>query len=135
MKEDINPPKVEGVAVAIVCKENELGEAEWSTYLLNLKDQELKGVLVRSNGYGERDKERVTTSELRHMFDTVEPHKAVLVEPLMPEMTTLTNQYWVSFWCEGVLYDKKFIFVRGSLEERNFVQLPLLDGPRGVIIR
>jgi hypothetical protein len=38
----------------------------------------------------------------------------------MPEVFGLSNEYWVSFWVEEVLYDKRFVFPAESLIEENF---------------
>lgn len=135
MKKDINPPKMENIAVAIAKEKDNLMNDVWNVYLFNLTDEKIEGVLVRSNGYGEIDGKKVKTSELRHMFEEVQPLDSVLVEPFMEEMRAVTNQFWVSCWMNGVLTDKKFIFVIGSIDERNMVPLPWMDDVMGVIIR
>ncbi len=135
MKEDINPPRMENVAVAVAKEKDNLMNDIWNVYLFNLNDTKIEGVIVRSNGYGEIDGEKVKTSELRHMFEEVQPLDSVLVEPFMEEMRAVTNQFWVSCWVDGVLTDKKYIFVVGSIDERNMVPLPWMGDVKGVIIR
>ncbi|MFT5183421.1 MAG: hypothetical protein ACI84C_000547 [Flavobacteriales bacterium] len=135
MKKDIDPPIMENVAVAVAKEKDNLMNDIWNVYLFNLNDVKIEGVIVRSNGYGELDGKKVKTSELRHMFEEVSPLDSVLVEPFMDEMRAVTNQFWVSCWIDGVLKDKKYIFVVGSIDERYMVPLPWMDDVKGVIIR
>jgi hypothetical protein len=134
MKKDINPPKVENVAIAIVPEEDENGEEQWFAYFLNLNESELEAVLVRSNGYGEKKGEKIKTSELRHFLNVVPPKSYMKIEPLLKEVFKLSNQYWVSYYLNHMMYDKKYVFVPESITERNFIELPLL-GKKGVMIR
>ena len=129
MKKDINPTKVEDIGIAIVKETNELNQEEWNAYFLNLKNEEIECVIVRSNGYSE-DK---TTTELRRLLNTIPAQSAVKFEPLQPEIFELTNQFWVSFVLDNELQDKKFVFVPGSVDEKNFVDIPIL-GVEGVLI-
>lgn len=46
----------------------------------------------------------------------------------------LSNQNWVRFYIDKVLYDKKYVFVPGSVEDANFITLPLI-GSKGVMIK
>ena len=52
MRKDIHPPKVEGVAMAVVREPDEDGEEAWYVYLINRTDRELDTVLISSRGYG-----------------------------------------------------------------------------------
>ncbi|WP_306641295.1 hypothetical protein [Sanyastnella coralliicola] len=134
MLKDIDNPKVEGVAFAIAEEVNELNEKSYVAYLINLKDEPLENVLVRSSGYGEHDGKQVKTTELRRFYDSIEPKSAQLIEPVLEEALTLTNQYWVSFYNDKVLYDRKYVFVAESVNESNFISLPLIDHS-GVLIK
>ena len=58
MIKDIDQPEVDGVSVAITEFTNEEGEKEWTAYLINLREETLEKVLIRSNGYGEKDGEK-----------------------------------------------------------------------------
>lgn len=132
MKKDIEYPKVTDVAIAVVKDETD-GEEGWSVYLLNLKDIEITGVLVSSKGYGKVDGEDVKTSVLRHFIDTVPAKSVAKVEPIMENVFHLNNEYWVSFYVGGLIHDKKFIFLPGTIDEAYFSNVPVLN-KRGVII-
>jgi hypothetical protein len=134
MMEDIEPPKVEGVAVAVVPEINKENEQEWGVYLINFQDKKLEGVLVSSEGYGEVDGEQKKTSMLRHFLDEVEPKSFKKIEAIIPDVFGMTNQYWVSYYADKVLHDKKYIFVPGSIDSINFSKIPVLDA-EGVMIK
>jgi hypothetical protein len=134
MMEDIEPPKVKGVAVAIVPEINEENEQEWSVYLINFQDKQIEGVLVSSEGYGQIKGEHKKTSLLRHFLDEIEPNTFKKIESIIPDVFAMTNQYWVSYYADKVLHDKKYIFVSGSIDSLNFSQIPLLN-TEGVMIK
>lgn len=134
MKKDIIPPTVEDIAVAIVTEENELGEKEWNVYLLNLKKEKIEGVLVTSKGYGSLDGEEVKTSTLRHFLDEVKAQSFVKIEPIVETVFGLNNEYWISFYINKVMYDKKYIFLAESITPTNLIMIPLIN-KRGVMIK
>ncbi len=134
MKKDIAPPPVEDVAVAVVTEENELGESIWNVYLLNLKKEKIEGVLVTSKGYGTFDGEEVKTSTLRHFLDVIPPHSFMKIEPIVETVFGLNNEYWVSFYINKVMYDKKYIFLAESITNTNLINIPLIN-KKGVMIK
>lgn len=133
MKKDIDFPVVKDVAVAIVKEKNEEDEMVWNVYLINLKDVKIEGVLVSSRGYGELNKERRATSELRHFLDEMPPKTFKKIEPIIEDVFGLNNEYWVSFYENRVIHDKKFIFLPETIREDNFITLPVIQ-KKGVII-
>lgn len=134
MKKDINPPLVTDIAVAIVKEQNEEQEEVWNVYLLNLKKELIEGVLVTSKGYGFYNGEEVKTSVLRHFLDTIPSKDFAKIEPIVENLFGLNNEYWVSFYLHGVMYDKKYIFLAESIKEENFIEIPLIK-KRGVMIK
>jgi hypothetical protein len=134
MIKDIPQLAVEDIAVAIVKEQNELAEDVWNVYMLNLKNQTIEGVLVTSQGYGDYEGEKRKTSTLRHFLDEIPAKSYVKVEPIMKELFALSNEYWVSFYLNKILYDKKYIFLAESICEENFINIPLLN-KRGVMIK
>jgi hypothetical protein len=133
MIKDIPELIVENVAIAIVREKNELDETVWNSYLINLKDQKIEGVLVTSTGYGELNQEKVKTSTLRHFLDEVEPHSFVKIEPIIEEVFGINNEYWLSFYINKIMYDKRYVFLAESITEANFTTIPLIN-KKGVMI-
>ena len=134
MRKDIIHPVVEDVALAVVKEESLLAQPEWTVYLINLKDVTIEGVLVSSKGYGNINGEDVKTSTLRHFLDIVPAKSYGKVEQIMDNLFGLNNEYWVSFYLNKLLYDKKYIFLPETIKEENFINIPLLN-KRGVMIK
>jgi hypothetical protein len=131
---DIERPKVEDIAIAAVPHINaETGVEEWYIYLLNLKPEGIRNVLISSRGYGKVENEDVKTSELRHHIAALPAHSYAKVEPIMPELFKLNNQFWVSFYANDVLFDKKYVFLPESIVAANMTEIPLL-GCTGVLL-
>lgn len=127
------PPKVEGVAMAVVRESDEEGAPAWYVYLINRRDETLENVLISSRGYGEIEGEERKTSEMRHHLEVLGPKSWARIERIVEEVFALSNQYWLSFYIGRELHDKKYIFLAGSIDEANFTNLPLM-GVRGVMI-
>ncbi|HXU26367.1 MAG TPA: hypothetical protein VN698_03985 [Bacteroidia bacterium] len=125
--------QVEDVAVAVV-PENIEDQNGWMVYLVNLKNNSLENVIVSSKGYGEINNQNLKTSTLRHFIEKVEPHAFSKIEPIMEDVFGLANEYWVSFYINKTIYDKKFVFLPESIQENNFVTIPFLN-KKGVMIK
>ena len=134
MKEDIERPKVINVGVAMVKERNEINEWEWNAYIFNLRDEVITNVLVSSRGYGKLNGEKKNTTVLRHFIENVDSLDFKKIEPVMPDVFELNNEYWVSFYVDGIIHDKKFVFVKGSIAEENMLDMPFMNS-RGVMIR
>ena len=136
MKKDIPILKVEDLAIAMVPRlpHEEDYEDFWDSYLINLKDESIRGVMINSKGYGEIDGEHRQTSVLRYFWEEIGPLEIVKIEPVYKAVFGLANEYWVSFSWNNYLYDKKYVFVPGSLDVMNFTEIPFLDR-KGVMIR
>ena len=134
MRKDINPPPVEDVALAVVKEENELGSIEWNVYAINLKNETIEGVLVTSKGYGSLNGEDVKTSTLRHFLDTIPSKGFAKVELIVENLFGIHNEYWLSFYLNKVMYDKKYIFLAESIREENLIIIPLIN-KKGVMIK
>jgi len=134
MKKDIVPPIVENIAVAIVKEQNDLYESEYNVYLLNLKQENIEGVLVTSKGYGMYNNEDVKTSVLRHFLDVVKANDFKKIEPIVESVFGLNNEFWVSFFIGNVMYDKKYVFLPETIKDDNFILIPLIN-KKGVIIK
>ena len=118
--------RAEDIAVAVVPEMVE-DESGWMVYLVNLKNAAIENVLVSSQGYGEIDNRNLRTSELRHYIEKLEAHKYSKIEPIIEDVFGLANEYWVSFYVNKTIYDKKFVFLPESINENNFVTIPFLN--------
>lgn len=128
-------PKVENVGVAIVQGTSETGDKIYNAYLLNLREDIMEGIIISSKGYGTNANtgEKVRTSMLRHSLEILLPQEAAKIEPIMEEVFGLANEYWVSFYVDSTMYDKKFVFLPETISESNMKIIPVL-GEKGVMI-
>ena len=133
MRKDIPDPKVEGVAMAVVREKDEDGEDAWYVYLINRNDHALENVLVSSRGYGEIAGENRRTSELLHHLERLGPKSWARIERIVEDVFALSNQYWLSFYVGEQLFDKKYIFLAGSIDTVHFTTIPLMEA-KGVMI-
>jgi hypothetical protein len=134
MLKDIPKLVVENIAIAIVHEPNDEGNLIWNAYLINLYDNEISNVLVSSKGYGQFEGRDVKTSVLRHLIGNVEPKEYAKIEPIMENLFGLSNEFWVSFYIDKNIYDKKYVFLPETISEANFTMIPVLN-KRGVMIR
>ena len=131
MRKDIEIPSVENVTIAIE-KSKEAKDELWKVYLINKNDFPLEGTLVSSKGYGKKDGEEQKTSTLRHSLKTVPANGTVVIESIDPAVFHLNNEYWLSYFVEGKMFDKKFTFVKESIQEKNLTYIKELDA-KGIL--
>ncbi len=131
MKKDINFHPVTGVKLAIA-REVVNGQTEWAVYMINLNLIELSTVMVTSKGYGVIAGEEKKTSTLRHVIQELGAQSIAKIEPIDPALFALHNEYWVSYYILDQIFDKKFIFTEGSMDEGNIKYIPEL-GLEGVL--
>ncbi len=134
MKKDLPDNIVTDVGIAVVLL-NETPEVKnWTVYVVNFKDIQIDNVLISSKGYGEKDGKKVKTSVLRHFVGDVKSHAFAGVEAIDTEVFGLTNEYWLSYYIDGIIFDKKFIFLPESIVDENLIRIPLINKP-GVMIK
>lgn len=131
MKADIFRPLVVGVSIAIVRELDTVGDYEWKVFVMNSNDFGLRNVLVTSKGYGEIGGEQKKTATLRHHVKALPPHSAMPIELIQPELFDLCNEFWVSYYMDAEddanIYDKKFLFLPGSVVEENLSFIPVIQ--------
>lgn len=135
MRADILSPLVENVKMVVVPEKNEEGVMQHYVYLLNLRDDIMEGIIITSKGFGvdETTGDKITTSMLRHSLEVLLPDEAAKIEPIMEDVFKLTNEFLISFWVEDTMYDKKFIFLPETINEKNYVTIPKMGG-KGIVV-
>ncbi|MEQ1732677.1 MAG: hypothetical protein ABL940_03335 [Bacteroidia bacterium] len=130
MIKDIPQLYVDDIGIAITKEINEeLGE-EWNAYFVNFKHVSVDGVLVASTGYGSINGVEKKTSTLRHFLNVVHGRTAVKIEPVMEDVFSISNEYWASFYHNGNIYDKKYVFEPNTIDvsKFEFIEVLGLDG-------
>ncbi len=133
MKKDLPLNIVEDISIAIVLESDSPTSKIWNVYLINEKNAALANVLVSSKGYGEKDGKKVITTTLRHFIGDVAAQSTEKIEAIDSQVFGLTNEYWLSYYIDGVIYDKKYIFLPDSIVDENLIKIPLVNKP-GVMI-
>lgn len=123
----------EGIAIAVIPEDLDDGNS-WDVFIINTKNEEVKNVLITSEGYGEIDNQKRKTSTLRWFFESLPPSSYAVVEPIMEEVFGLTNEYWVSYYAKDVMYDRKFVFLPESIQAANLVTVPVIN-KKGILIQ
>ena len=127
MKKDIIIPVVENVFIAAVQEwSDDFMEKVWYAYLVNDSDFNLEGVMVVSKAFGTIDGEMKKTSLLRHAFVEIPAVSVVKIEMIEKSVLTLNNEFMVTYFIDGTLYDKKFIFKANSINETEMEEVPIL---------
>ncbi|EFK57992.1 hypothetical protein ACR78F_04325 [Sphingobacterium spiritivorum] len=133
MKKDLPENIVEDILISVVLEGDTPTSQNWKVYLINEKNEGLENVFVTSKGYGKKDGKEVKTTTLRHFIGDVAPASFVKIEAIDDQVFGLTNEYWLSYYIGGVIYDKKYIFLPESIVDENLSKVPLVNKP-GVII-
>ena len=134
MREELLGPKVEGISLALVELTIEGAEPEYVVYMLSSREDIIEGIIVTSTGYGlDATGKEIRTSTLRKGIEVMLPNEAARIEPLMPDLFGLNNEFWVSFWADDVMYDKRFVFEANTIDPKKFVAIPQLKA-KGIII-
>ena len=133
MKKDLPTNVVQDISIAVVLESESPSGKVWNVYLINQKEIPIVNVMVSSKGYGIKDEKDVKTSILRHFIGDIGPLDYAKVEAIDEQVFGLTNEYWVSYYVDGTIYDKKYIFLPESIIDDNLIKIPILNKP-GVLI-
>jgi hypothetical protein len=133
MKKDIKIPEVTNVFMAVVKEyNNEFKCEDWNAYIINNKEVAIEMVLIVSKGYDE-DK-MIETAVLRHKIEKLPAKSFAKVELLQGDVLKLSNFFNVTFFEENIMFDKKYLFKKGSIKEGVLRSIPLLN-KRGILIK
>jgi len=126
LKEDITFPEVTGVMMAIARKHvNE--QFHWHAYIINTNDYEINNLLIVSKGYSASENPKQSTSILRHSIELLESKCYAVIEPIDPIVFKLFNEFWISYYYNNQMFDKKFIFTPGSIDESHLVYIEAIE--------
>lgn len=128
MNKDIEIKAVQDIAIAAIPSEvDENGDVIWNIYFINLKKTPVENVLVNARGEGLVNGEEKKTSTMRYFLGNMEARSFKKFELMLPESLVLTNHYWVSFFEDGHMLDKKYIFPPGSINPELLKIVPIIN--------
>ncbi|MET6989395.1 hypothetical protein [Sediminicola arcticus] len=124
MKKDIEIPIAKEVFVAIVHEWNDdFLSKDWNAYVINNRNTPIDMVLIVSKGY-DKDKK---TSTMRHGKGLVGAKSYEKIEMVQEDVLALDNEFFVTFFANDVLYERRFLFEKNTVNEQNLITIPLID--------
>lgn len=134
MKKDITVPEVKNVHIAVVKQTNKQGEHEWNAYIINNQNEMIEGVMITSKGYEtEGNQKIIRTSVLRHVIGNLPAKTAAKIELVNEQVFVMNNEYWVTFFENNQLMEKKYTFMAHVICDELLEDLPVMSD-KGVII-
>ena len=133
MEKDIEIPEVTEVLMAVVKEYNEEFQCDdWNAYIINNKEVDLEMVLIVSKGYDE-DK-LIETAVLRHKIEKLPANSFTKVELMQEGVLKLSNFFNVTFFEGSQMFEKKYLFEKGTIKEGNLRIIPMLN-KRGILVK
>lgn len=124
MKKDIEILIAKDVRVAIVHEWNaEFLSKDWNAYIINTRNTAIDMVLVVSKGF-EGDRK---TSTMRHGIGSVGPKSFKKIEVVQEDVLALNNEFFVTFFVEDKLFEKRFVFPKNSVKSSALKRVPLIE--------
>tara|TARA_B100001287_G_scaffold86664_2_gene72540 strand:- start:617 stop:964 length:348 start_codon:yes stop_codon:yes gene_type:complete len=109
-------------------------DSNWIAYLLNLNNFSIENTLVSSKGYGKINNVKKKTTSFSHYLGTIYKKSFKKVEHINNGIVGLTNEFFLTYYIDGVIHDKKYIFLPESIIKNNKISLPLIR-KRGIMIK
>jgi len=124
VRKDIQFPEVKEIYIAAVKEwDEDFLSQSWNVYLINNSNLTMEVTIVVSRG-NEGDRK---TATLRHGLGVLEPKSHRKVEFIAEEVLPFKNEFLLSFFANGQLYDRTFVFEPYTIKEENLKQIPLMD--------
>ena len=124
MKKDIEIPIAKDVHVAIIHEWNdEFLSKDWNAYVINGRNTPIDTVLVVSKGFDDDRK----TSTMRHGIGSVGPKSFEKIELVQEDVLALNNEFFVTFFVEDKLYERRFIFPKNSVKQDAIKPIPIIE--------
>ena len=123
MQKDIEIPEVKGVYIAAVHEEHdEFKTQDWNVYLINDRNDAIESILIASKGFAGKKE----TSTMRHSLKILPAKSFAKIEFLQEDVLALNNEFSVSFFAEGKMFHKKYLFEKNTINERALKELPVM---------
>lgn len=110
--------------MAAVPEENkELQSQDWNAYIINDRATPMEMVLIVTKGYDDKD----STSTMRHSIKDLPAKSFAKIEFLQDEVLRLNNEFAVTFFADGKMYEKKYLFEKNSINRKAIDELPVME--------
>ena len=124
MKKDIEIPVAKDVYIALIHEWNkEFLSKDWNAYIINNRTTPIEMALIVSKGYdGDRK-----TSTMRHAIGVVGAKGYEKIELVQEDVLTLNNEFFVTYYADNKLYEKRFLFEKNTINENELKTIPLIE--------
>lgn len=120
MKKDIVIPQSEHVYIAAINEwDDDFQDNIWFAYLINENNAPLEMAIVVTRAFGLIDGEERKTGMFRHVLKEVPALGCIKVEILESNVLQLNNEFVLTYFLNGKLYDKTFILEANSVQKEN----------------
>lgn len=126
MLKDIELLNDKKVGVAIIKELNDALEEVWNVYIINFNAKAVQNVLITCKGYGQIDNEPKETTIMRYFMGDVPEKSFMKVEPIDPSLFVLNNEYFVTFYENGTILDKKLTFLSNTIYDDVLIEIDLI---------
>jgi hypothetical protein len=124
MKKDIEIPIAKEVFVAIVHEWNDdFLSKDWNAYIINNRSAQIDMVLIVTKGYDKNKK----TSTMRHGIGLVGAKSFEKIEMIQEDVLVLDNEFFVTFFADDKLYERRYIFEKNTVNEQNLINIPIIE--------
>ena len=124
MKKDIEIPIAKDVYVAIVHEWNEeFLSKDWNAYVLNDRTLDIEMVMVVSKGFKGEKK----TSTMRHAIGVIKAKSFEKIEVVQEDVLAFNNEFFVTYYADNKLYEKRFMFDSGTVIVSNLEPIPIIE--------
>jgi hypothetical protein len=124
MKKDIEIPIAKEVFVAIVHEWNDdFLSKDWNAYIINNRSAQIDMVLIVTKGYDKNKK----TSTMRHGIGLVGAKSFEKIEMIQEDVLALDNEFFVTFFADDKLYERRYIFEKNTVNEQNLINIPIIE--------
>jgi hypothetical protein len=124
MKKDIEIPIAKDVHVALIHEWNEeFLSKDWNAYVINDSDSPIEMVMVVSKGFDDERK----TSTMRHAIGVLAAKSYKKIEVVQEDVLVLNNEFFITYYVDNKLYEKRFLFGPGSVTVDALKTIPLVE--------
>ncbi|RKS55477.1 hypothetical protein BC962_0440 [Gillisia mitskevichiae] len=124
MRKDIEIPEVEGVYVAAVYEQHpEYKTMDWNAYIINDRNDPLEMILIVSSGSNDKK----ITPAMRHSIKVLPAKYFAKIEFLQEKLLQLENKFAITFFADGKMYERTFVFNNGVIKESALTEIPIMN--------
>ncbi len=117
-------PIAKDVYVALIHEWNdEYLSKDWNAYIINGRKTAIDMVLVVSKGF---DTDR-KTSTMRHGMESIGPKSFKRIELVQEDVLTLNNEFFVTFFADDKLYERRFVFPKNSVKQSAITPISIIE--------